>query len=51
MRNQEGEISLVAMLWTNQIIQGKRTFHQVPKQLKDQVRQLLTESGFEILAE
>jgi len=40
---------MVAMLWTNQIILGKKTFAQVPKLLKDQVRELLTDAGMEEL--
>jgi len=45
---KEGDI-MVAMLWTNQIILGKKTFAQVPKLLKDQVRELLTDAGMEEL--
>ena len=40
----------MAMLWTNQIIAGKKTFAQVPRMLKDKVRELLINSGYEDLA-
>lgn len=47
---KEGEI-MIAMLWTNQILLGKKTFAQVPKLLKEQVRELLIDAGFPELAE
>ncbi len=40
---------MIAMLWCQQIILGKKTFKQVPKLLKEQVRQLLIDSGMEEL--
>ena len=42
---------MIAMLWTNQILLGKKTFAQVPKLLKEQVRELLIDAGFPELAE
>lgn len=36
---------MMAMLWCQQIILGKKTFAQVPAKLKDQVRELLIDSG------
>lgn len=45
---KEGE-TMIAMLWCQQIILGKKTFKQVPKLLKEQVRQLLIDSGMEEL--
>jgi hypothetical protein len=36
---------MMAMLWCQQIILGKKTFAQVPEKLKDQVRDLLIDSG------
>lgn len=45
---KEGEI-MMAMLWAQQIILGKKTFAQVPKLLKDQVREILIDSGMEDL--
>lgn len=40
---------MISMLWTNQIILGKKTFAQVPKLLKEQVRELLIDAGMEEL--
>lgn len=45
------ENEMIAMLWTNQILLGKKTFAQVPKLLKEQVRELLIDAGFPELAE
>lgn len=36
---------MMAMLWAQQIMLGKKTFAQVPAKLKEQVRELLTDSG------
>ena len=40
---------MMSMLWCQQIILGKKTFNQVPKMLKEQIRQLLIDSGCEEL--
>lgn len=40
---------MMAMLWCQQIILGKKTFSQVPAKLKEQVRELLIDSGCEDL--
>lgn len=45
---KEGD-DMMAMLWAQQIMLGKRTFSQVPPKLKDQVRELLIDSGCEDL--
>ena len=45
---KEGQ-TLMAMLWAQKIILGKKTFAQVPRLLKDQVREILIESGMEEL--
>ena len=45
---KEGEI-MMAMLWAQQIMLGKKTFAQVPAKLKEQVRELLIDSGCEDL--
>lgn len=45
---KEGEY-MMAMLWAQQIMLGKKTFAQVPTKLKDQVRELLIDSGCEDL--
>lgn len=42
---------MMAMLWAQQIMLGKKTFDQVPAKLKDQVRELLIDSGCENLIE
>lgn len=41
---------MMAMLWANQIILGKKTFSQVPRLLKDKVKEILIDSGCEDLA-
>lgn len=41
--------TMMAMLWCQQIILGKKTFVQVPVKLKEQVRELLIDSGCENL--
>lgn len=43
-----GEV-MMAMLWAQQIMLGKKTFSQVPVKLKEQVRELLIDSGCEDL--
>lgn len=45
----EGEMTMLAFLWANQIILGKKTFRQVPAKLKDQVREILIDAGCEDL--
>lgn len=41
---------MMAMLWAQQIMIGKTTYAQVPRLLKEAVRAILTDSGFEHLA-
>lgn len=41
---------MMAMLWAQQIMLGKKTFDQVPRLLKDKVREILIDSGMEELA-
>ncbi|MGN0996469.1 MAG: CD1375 family protein [Candidatus Ventricola sp.] len=36
---------MMAMLWAQQIMLGKRTFSQTPARLREQVRELLEDSG------
>lgn len=43
------ERDMMAMLWAQQIMLGKKTFAQVPRLLKDQVREILCDSGMEEL--
>ena len=45
----KGGEDMMAMLWAQQIILGKKTFAQVPRLLKDKVRELLIDSGCEDL--
>lgn len=45
---KEGE-TMMAMLWTQQIILGKKTYAQVPSKLREQVAELLRDSGCEDL--
>lgn len=40
---------MMAMLWAQKIILGKKFFHEVPRLLKDQVKEILIESGMEEL--
>jgi len=40
---------MIAMLWAQQIMLGKKTFTQVPKLLKEKVREILIDSGCEDL--
>lgn len=47
---KEGEI-MMAMLWAQQIMLGKKTFAQVPRLLKEKVREILIDSGMEELVE
>jgi len=45
---KEGEV-MMAMLWAQQIMLGKKTFKQVPRLLKEQVKEILIDSGMEEL--
>lgn len=47
---KEGD-AMMAMLWAQKIILGKKTFNQVPRLLKEQVKEILIESGVEELIE
>ena len=42
---------MMAMLWVQQIILGKKTFSQVPRLLKEKVKEILIDSGCEDLIE
>lgn len=44
-------IEMMAMLWAQQIMLGKKTFAQVPRLLKEKVKALLEDSGMEELAD
>ena len=40
---------MIAMLWAQQIIVEKKTYAQVPRLLKDKVKEILVDSGMEEL--
>lgn len=42
-------VLMMAMLWAQQIMLGKKTFAEVPAKLKSKVRELLIDSGCEDL--
>ena len=44
-------IEMMAMLWAQQIMLGKKTFSQVPRLLKDKTKEILVDSGMEELTE
>lgn len=45
---KEGE-TMMAMLWAQQIMLGKKTYAQVPRLLKEAVKEILIDSGMEEL--
>lgn len=45
---KEGK-EMMAMLWAQQIMLGKKTYSQVPRLLKDKVKEVLIDSGTEEL--
>ena len=49
MQNAGGK-EMMAMLWAQQIILGKKTYGQVPRLLKDKVKEILEDSGMAELA-
>lgn len=42
-------IDMIAMLWSQRIMCGKKTYNDVPRLLKEQVKEILIESGCEDL--
>lgn len=40
---------MMAMLWANQIMLRKKTYEQVPRLLKKQVKEILIDAGYEEL--
>ena len=40
---------MIAMLWANHVILGKKTYNEVPRLLKAKVKELLIEAGCEDL--
>ena len=49
LQNSRGK-EMMAMLWAQQIILGKKTYGQVPRLLKDKVKEILEDSGMGELA-
>ena len=45
----DGGKEMIAMLWAQQIMLGKKTYSQVPRLLKDKVKEVLIDSGAEDL--
>ena len=45
----DGGKEMMAMLWAQQILLGKKTYAQVPRLLKDKVKEVLIDSGAEDL--
>ena len=45
----KGGEDMMAMLWAQQIMLGKKTFDQVPRLLKNKVKEILIDSGMEEL--
>ena len=41
----------MAILWAQKIMQGKKVFSQVPRLLKERVKEILIENGMEKLAQ
>ena len=48
LQNNGGK-EMMALLWAQQIILGKKTYSQVPRLLKDKVKEILIDSGVENL--
>ena len=44
-----GGKEMIALLWAQQIILGKKNYKQVPRLLKDKVKEILIDSGTEEL--
>lgn len=40
---------MMAMLWAQQIMLGKKAYKDVPRLLKEQVKEILIDSGYEEL--
>lgn len=44
----ERMVFMMAMLWAQEIINGRKTYEQVPRLLKKEVRRILIDSGLEV---
>ena len=49
MLNLERMVLMMAMLWAQQIMLGKKTFADVPRLLKAKVKEILIDSGMDEL--
>ena len=47
----KGGADMMAMLWAQQIMLGKKTYAQVPRLLKEKVKEILIDSGCEELVQ
>lgn len=47
----KGWCFMMAMLWANQIILGKKKFSEVPRLLKEKVKEILVDAGMRELVE
>ena len=45
MLQNNGGKEMMAMLWAQQIMLGKKTYEQVPRLLKDKVKEIQEDSG------
>ena len=45
MLQNNGGKEMMAMLWAQQIMLGKKTYEQVPRLLKDKVKEILEDFG------
>ena len=48
LQNNGGK-EMMAMLWAQQIMLGKKTYAEVPRLLKEKVKEILIDSGMEEL--
>lgn len=49
LKNLERMVLMMAMLWAQQIMLGKKTFADVPRLLKEKVKEILIDSGMDEL--
>lgn len=47
----KGGVDMMAMLWAQQIMLGKKTYAQVPRLLQAKVKEVLIDSGCEELVQ
>lgn len=49
LKNLERMVLMMAMLWAQQIMLGKKTFADVPRLLKEKTKEILIDSGMDEL--